>query len=89
MSKEYRAKVFKSGNSLALRLPKALGLREADDVVVVSHADSGFSFWRETDAAAVLDGLYGAFSPGFMAGGRDDIEQEERDWGKSSRGQAA
>ena len=25
MTKEYRAKVFKSGNSLALRLPKALG----------------------------------------------------------------
>lgn len=26
MTNEYRAKVFKSGNSLALRLPKALGL---------------------------------------------------------------
>ncbi|HUD90016.1 AbrB/MazE/SpoVT family DNA-binding domain-containing protein, partial [Sphingobium sp.] len=28
MGEEYRAKVFKSGNSLALRLPKALGLEE-------------------------------------------------------------
>ncbi len=26
MTKEYRAKVFKSGNSVALRLPKALGI---------------------------------------------------------------
>ena len=28
MSEEYKAKVFKSGNSLALRLPKGLGLTE-------------------------------------------------------------
>jgi antitoxin VapB len=30
MGKEYTAKVFKSGNSLALRLPKALGFEEGD-----------------------------------------------------------
>ncbi|HMO76810.1 MAG TPA: AbrB/MazE/SpoVT family DNA-binding domain-containing protein [Sphingopyxis sp.] len=34
MAKEYRAKVFKSGNSLALRLPKALGLKEGTEMVV-------------------------------------------------------
>jgi antitoxin VapB len=32
--KEYRAKVFKSGNSVALRLPKALGLKAGDEMVV-------------------------------------------------------
>lgn len=32
MSKEYRAKVFKSGNSMALRLPKALGLTEGTEM---------------------------------------------------------
>jgi antitoxin VapB len=31
---EYRAKVFKSGNSLALRLPKALGLEEGAEMVL-------------------------------------------------------
>lgn len=31
---EYRAKVFKSGNSVALRLPKALGLRDGDEMVL-------------------------------------------------------
>ena len=30
MGEEYSAKVFKSGNSVALRLPKALGLKEGD-----------------------------------------------------------
>jgi len=34
MSEEYRAKVFKSGNSLALRLPKALGIAEGVEMRV-------------------------------------------------------
>lgn len=34
MTKEYKAKVFKSGNSLALRLPKALGLEEGTEMVL-------------------------------------------------------
>jgi antitoxin VapB len=34
VTKEYRAKVFKSGNSLALRLPKALGLEECSEMVL-------------------------------------------------------
>jgi antitoxin VapB len=34
MGEEYRARVFKSGNSLALRLPKALGLKEGAEMTV-------------------------------------------------------
>lgn len=34
MAKEYRAKVFKSGNSVALRLPKALGVKEGTEMIV-------------------------------------------------------
>lgn len=34
MTKEYRAKVFKSGNSVALRLPKALGIKEGQEMIV-------------------------------------------------------
>ena len=86
---KFRTKTFKSGNSVALRLPKALGLKEGDEVTLVPHADGSVSFWRDSDAAAILDSLYGAFSPGFMAGGRGDIEQEERDWSRPSRDAAA
>lgn len=39
MSNEYRAKVFKSGNSVALRLPKALGLKEGTEMVVREERD--------------------------------------------------
>jgi antitoxin VapB len=34
MGNEYRAKVFRSGNSVALRLPKALGLKEGDEMLL-------------------------------------------------------
>jgi antitoxin VapB len=89
MSNEYRAKVFKSGNSVALRLPKALGFEEGDDVTVVPHRDGSCSVWRDDQAAAVLDGLYGAFSPGFMAEGRGETKQDERNWRAPARDTAA
>jgi antitoxin VapB len=31
---EYKAKIFKSGNSLALRIPKAMGLEEGAEMVL-------------------------------------------------------
>jgi antitoxin VapB len=34
MGEEYSAKTFKSGNSIALRLPKALGLKEGMEMKV-------------------------------------------------------
>lgn len=34
MTKEVRAKTFKSGNSVALRLPKALGIKEGTEMTV-------------------------------------------------------
>lgn len=43
MAKEYRAKVFKSGNSLAMRLPKGLGVVEGTEMVV-REAERGFTF---------------------------------------------
>lgn len=84
MAQQYRAKVFKSGNSLALRLPKALGFVDGEDMVVVPHADGRFSFWRECDSLEVLMSLYGSMSPGFMAEGRGDTGQDERNWNKPS-----
>lgn len=77
---QYRPRVFKSGNSVALRLPKKLGFVEGDEVEMVAHDDGRISFWRVQDAKRVLMSLYGSMSPGFMADGRGDIEQDERDW---------
>lgn len=38
MGNEYRSKVFKSGNSVALRLPKALGITEGTEMCVREEA---------------------------------------------------
>ena len=54
MSKEYRAKVFKSGNSLALRLPKELGLKEGS-TMVLREEQSGYKFEPEDAPKAKLD----------------------------------
>ncbi|PCG15943.1 MULTISPECIES: antitoxin [Sphingomonas] len=89
MGNEYRAKVFKSGNSVALRLPKALGLGDGDDVIVAAHDDGSFSFWRSEDGAAILLSLYGSVSEGFMAEGRGDVDQSARDWASGDDAAAA
>ncbi len=90
MTKGYRARIFKSGNSTALRLPRELGFSEGEEIVLVPHADGTFSFWKESEALNVLMGLYGAFSEGFMSDGRGDIEQVDYAWpGSSKPSQAA
>ena len=42
MTEEYRAKVFKSGNSVALRLPKGLGVPEGTEVRMVREGKMSF-----------------------------------------------
>jgi antitoxin VapB len=88
MAHEWRTKSFKSGNSVAIRLPKALGFVEGDEIVVVPHSDGTYSFWKESDGLNVLMSLYGSMSPGFMKDGRGDIEQDDRDWDRD-RGDSA
>ncbi len=57
MSEEYRAKVFKSGNSLALRLPKALGLVEGTKMTARGtgqiHFRAGGGPLREIDLTGI------------------------------------
>lgn len=89
MGKEFTTKAFKSGNSVALRLPKSLGLVEGDEIVICPHANGRFSFWKESDSLDVLMSLYGSMSPGFMKEGRGDIVQDERDWSRPAHDKAA
>ncbi len=89
MAREFKARTFKSGNSIALRLPKALGLSEGDEVELLEHADGRFSMWKVDNADKVLDSLFGSMSPGFMKHGRGDIEQVERIWDRDREKPAA
>ena len=75
MSKEYRAKVFKSGNSLALRLPKALGLEEGA-IMVLREERAGFVVEPEKAPRKKIDisGFAGKL-PGFKPAPREDFEE--------------
>lgn len=78
MSEVYRAKVFKSGNSVALRLPKALGLKEGTEMRV--REEHGRFVVEAAEAAPRkidLTGIYGAI-PDLERMPEDVVE---RDWG--------
>lgn len=80
MGNEYRAKVFKSGNSLALRLPKALGLQEGTEMLV--REDRGkFAFEPAPTERKRIDltGIYGSI-PGLKAVERLELEPRKSDW---------
>jgi antitoxin VapB len=75
MAKEYRGKVFKSGNSLALRLPKALGLEEGSEMVL-REMQQGYSFEPVVKPKRKIDvsGFAGKM-PGFTPAPREDFEE--------------
>ena len=82
MGKEYRAKVFKSGNSVALRLPKELGLKQGD-VMVLREEQVGFLVAPEHAPKKKIDlsGIAGSI-PWLKPLKPEDREFEERelDW---------
>ncbi|TGX52341.1 AbrB/MazE/SpoVT family DNA-binding domain-containing protein [Sphingomonas gei] len=82
MTKEYRAKTFKSGNSLALRLPKGLGIREGQEMVL--REDRGkFAFEPAPKEGRKIDltGIYGSM-PNLS---RMPVDEADRDWSSDSR----
>jgi antitoxin VapB len=77
---EYRAKVFKSGNSVALRLPKALGLKAGDEMVVREERGK-FEFEPVEKKAERIDltGIWGSCR-GLKPVERLQMAPRELDW---------
>lgn len=80
MGEEYRAKVFKSGNSLALRLPKALGLKDGTEMIVREEAGK-YAFEPVSPEPKHIDltGIWGA-APGLKGLARLDFDPRDLDW---------
>jgi antitoxin VapB len=79
MSEEYKAKIFKSGNSLALRLPKALGLVEGTEMTVrEQHGRYTFEPVDAPPRKIDLTGIAGSM-PWLKPLSREDRDLEERD----------
>ena len=82
MGREFKAKVFKSGNSLALRLPSALGLEEGAEMTL--REDGGrFTFEPVVPEKRKIDltGIYGS-CPGLKPLTPEEriMEPRELDW---------
>ena len=75
MGKEYRAKVFKSGNSLALRIPKEMGFKEGA-TMVLREEKAGFMMEPEDAPRKKIDisGFAGK-APGIKLAPRADFEE--------------
>ena len=75
MGKEYRAKSFKSGNSVAIRMPAALGI-EPDREWTIVEADGKFTIEPVLLAGKKIDvsGFWGK-APGLQVPAREDFEE--------------
>jgi antitoxin VapB len=74
-------RAFKSGNSIAVRIPHELGLIDTAGEVDIQRVGDSLVI-RPVDArtlAQVMD-KFAAFPPGFMAEGRETHEERERNW---------
>jgi len=77
-------RIFQSGNSLAVRIPKELAF--ADGVQEVEIARVGNTLVLQPIAKETIGDLsevFGAFPRSFMQEGRAFHTQSERDWGSS------
>lgn len=80
--KEVRSKTFKSGNSVALRLPKALGIREGTEMRVREEQGRYVVEPVEQPKKKIdLTGIWGSI-PGLKPLRRQDrlMEPRELDW---------
>lgn len=74
-------RAFKSGNSLAVRIPKELAIVEANQDVEIEKI--GNTLVLRPIFKRKLTGLveaFAMFTPEFMREGREFHEQKERDW---------
>lgn len=78
MGNEYKARVFKSGNSVALRLPKALGIAEGTEMIVREEAGK-FAFEPAAQPKRKIDltGIWGS-CPGLRHLTAEEKEFEDR-----------
>lgn len=74
-------RVFKSGNSLAVRIPKELAIVDAAQEVEIERVGNTLvvrPVGQQTLAG--IGEIFAMFSPDFMAKGREIQEEKERDW---------
>ena len=76
------SRVFKSGNSQAVRIPSELAYDDVGQEVEVERKGDTLVIRPVYRKKLIgITEVFAMFSPDFMADGREFHEQEERDWG--------
>lgn len=76
-----RTKVFKSGNSLAIRIPKDLSIADTGQDVEIERVGNTLTVRPiARKSLAGIGAIFAMFSPDFMARGREVHVERERDW---------
>lgn len=76
-----RTRIFKSGNSLAVRIPKELSIAGVSEEVEIERVGNTLVLRpAQRPSLADLPEIFASFPKGFMAGGREFHGQRERDW---------
>ncbi len=74
-------RIFKSGNSLAVRIPKDIQFTaDIQEVDIERHGDTLVIRPVHKQSLANIMAAFSAFPSGFMADGRDTHVENERDW---------
>ena len=74
-------RIFKSGNSLAVRIPKELAFLDPAQDIEIERVGNTLVLRPVPEQTLVdLPAIFASFSPDFMAAGREVNEQAERDW---------
>ena len=71
-------RVFKSGNSLAVRIPKELSFLDPGQEVEIERVGNTLVL-RPVQTLSDLPAIFASFSRDFMTGEREFHEQKERD----------
>lgn len=76
-----RTRIFKSGNSLAVRIPKELAIAGVSEEVEIERVGNTLVLRpAQRPSLADLPEIFAAFPKSFMAEGREFHEQREREW---------
>jgi len=71
----YRAKIFKSGNSVALRLPKVLGLKEGTEVMLTAENGRYVFTPIGTEKRKIDISGFAGKAPGIRLAPREDFDE--------------
>lgn len=79
-----RTRIFKSGNSLAVRIPKEMAIAGVSEEVEIERVGNTLVLRpAQQKSLAGVGEIFAMFSPGFMSEGREFHEERERDWSAS------